>query len=125
MPVGLLLIAVPFIYMSIQVNKYAVIHKPEGFPFPHITDFWMSLVGALVSQLAKGVAIKMLLPIFEKIVKVSDDELYKKQHSRKGAEYCYTTIMYLVVSIWGYYVLKDSKHLPWFMGGKREPIEAF
>ena len=53
------------------------------------------------------------------------DEEYKKRQTKKGSEYVYTTVMYTVVSFWGWIVLKDSPHLPWFMGGKADPYEAF
>ena len=83
------------------------------------------MVGALVAQIAKGIVVKFLTPHAYKIVKVSDDEEYKRKHAHKAAEYFFATLQYVVVSVWGYTVLRKSKHLPWFMGGQSGPIEAF
>ena len=91
-PLVLLLIAGPFIYFSILVNKYATLHQPEGFNFPHITDFWKSAAGAVVAQVSKMILIKGLRGPMYSIVKISDDEDYRQKHVRKGAEYFYCAI---------------------------------
>ena len=105
-------------YYAIQVNEYASKNQPKGFDFPKLTDFWKSLVVALATQLGKGVADKLLYPAMYKIVKVSENEQYKQKHAHKAADYLFSTIMYIVVSVWGFIVLKDSPFLPWFMGGR-------
>ena len=72
-PVLLIAIAGPFVYYSIQVNKYASAHQPEGFKFPMIFDFWKSIAAAGVDKIARVITVKLMYPIMYKIAKVTDD----------------------------------------------------
>ena len=38
-------------------------------------------------------------------------------HAAKIAKYFIQTIYFIVASLWGYSVLKETPWLPWFMGG--------
>ena len=84
-------------------------------------------MGALVAQITKMLAIKLLYPVFYKIVKqkAKKDEKLKDKYATKGAEYAFSTLQYMIVSVWGYTVLRKTKHLPWFMGGDAEMAASF
>ena len=47
-PVFMLIFAGPYIYYSILINKAAHENPQKGYRFSKITDFWMSIVGAIV-----------------------------------------------------------------------------
>ena len=61
---------VPYLYYAAFVYNYGHARQPEGFEFPHISEFWRTLVGAVVSQSAKRLVQKLLVPYFYKIAKV-------------------------------------------------------
>ena len=112
-------------YYSIRINEYASKNHPEGFKFPHITDFWKSLAMAVGTQIVR-VSIKLVCaPLFFGIVKGKDDEELKMKYAQKCSDYSFATLQYLVVSIWGFIVLRKTKHLPWFMGGNYDGLTAF
>ena len=116
----------PYVYYSILINNAAVEHPKEGYRFSKITDFWMSAVGAVVSVFLKKVMPQFFQPLFAKIVKESDDEEYKLKHTWKGAQATWDMIQYIVISVWGFIVLKyHSKILPWYMGGDQTMEAAF
>ena len=111
------LIAIPFVYYSIRINIYAQKHQPEGFNFPHILDFWRVVVGAVVAYAGKMLIAKLTFPIAYSAARGGNDEKTRLKYAHKIAENCGSLVQYVVVSIWGYIVLKDSNFMPRFMGG--------
>jgi len=59
------------------------------------------------------------------VAKVQTDEQLQAKYADKAGYNLYQFIQYLVVSVWGYKVLKSTKHLPWFMGGDSDAKTAF
>ena len=112
-------------YYSIKVNEYASEHRPEGFRFPQITDFWKSLVVAVGTQVVRVTVKIKCAPLFFDVVKGKDDEELKMKYAQKCADYSFSTIQYMIVTIWGFLVLRETKRLPWFMGGRYDSTIAF
>ena len=75
-PLAMILFAGPYVYYSLLINKAAVENMREGYRFPKITDFWMSVVGAVVTVFFKYAVPPFFEPIFLNIVKESDDKQY-------------------------------------------------
>lgn len=40
-----------------------------------------------------------------------------EQYAEKGVSNTYTCICHTTMTVWGYLVLKDTKWLPWYLGG--------
>ena len=99
-------------------------HQPAGFNYPHITEFWRVLVGAIVTQIAKYIIAKLAYPYCYKVAKGKDEEL-KVKYANKAAEYVFQTVQYTICTYWGYQELKDTDYLPWFMGGTTDIETAF
>ena len=59
------------------------------------------------------------------MTKAVNDEEARLKYMKKCADYSGQLILFTVFSIWGFRVLKDYKHMPWFMGGKFDAIESF
>ena len=38
----------PYLYYAVKTNIWGLANKPEGFRFPHITDYWRIVVGMVV-----------------------------------------------------------------------------
>ena len=64
----------PYFYYSILINKTAAEHPKEGYRFSHISDFWMSGVGAVLSVAIKKFLPPLFKPVFSKYVKEGDLE---------------------------------------------------
>ena len=117
----------PFLVYAFIVYKAAPANAPEGFVVPRITDFWKAFVGAIVTQIAKMGTMKMLYPFFCSVTKeeAKNDPKLRHKHANKAAEYGFCVLQYIVASIWGFIVLRKTKHLPWFMGGSEEMTASF
>ena len=111
---------VPYLYYASFVYNYGQEHQPEGFNFPHISEFWRTIVGAVVSQSAKRLVQKLLVPSFYKVAKVKTTEEIQIKYAKRATENFYQVLQLSIVSVWGYYVLKDTKFMPWFMGGSND-----
>ena len=72
-PVFMLIFAGPYVYYSILINKAAHENPREGYKFPKIADFWMSIVGAIVSVTLKEFMPRLIQPYFINHVKETED----------------------------------------------------
>ena len=75
-PLALIIFAGPYVYYSLLINKAAVENMREGYRFPKLADFWMSVVGAVVTVFFKYAVPPYFEWIFVNIVKESDDKEY-------------------------------------------------
>ena len=57
--------------------------------------------------------------VFLPHAKGGDNET-KAKYALKAATTAYSTIYFFIATVWGYYVLKDTKWLPWWMGGPND-----
>ena len=75
-PLAMIIFAGPYVYYSLLINRAAVENMREGYRFPRITDFLMSVVGAVVTVYFKYIVPPYFEWIFVDIVKESDDKEY-------------------------------------------------
>ena len=95
-------IAVPFLYYSVTINAYGQKNQPEGFGFPHISDFWRVLAVALLTQFAKMIIMKLTQPFFGTIAKDKTDKEKQAKYARKASDNLHLVIEYTVFTVWGY-----------------------
>ena len=53
------------------------------------------------------------------------DETIRVNLAIKATDHLHNVIQCIIVTIWGYYVLKDTTFMPWFMGGSNDSQTAF
>ena len=81
---------------------YGQKNQPDGFAFPHIFDFWRSMVYAVISSVLKQVVMKATQPFFRTIAKVKTEKELQDKYAKKASEYLFSTIQYIVFTVWGY-----------------------
>ena len=117
--VVLLCVVGPYIYYAIQINSYGIKNKPADYFFQDITDYWRVLVGAAVTQLFIALCHIVLHKPVMAIAKGSTVQ-DRETHTKKAIQ-CFANASYFFASfLWGYYVIKDAKWLPEWMGGEPE-----
>ena len=114
----MLLFAGPYIYYSILINKAAHENPREGYRFSQISDFWMSIVGAIFCITLKEYMPRFFQPCFINHVKETEDRETQIKYSWKGSKALWDMIQYILITGSGFVVLKNySNILPWYMGG--------
>ena len=58
---------------------------------------------------------KLTFPLLYPIVKGENDEKVRLKYAHKAAENVGLMTYYLVFTVWGFIVLKNSNIMPWFM----------
>lgn len=107
----------PYTYYAVKINIYGQAHKPEGFLFPSIKDYWRIVVGAGVTQALQKLFMYFLVPVFELVAKVKDDPESRRRYAHKAARTAWGVVYFTTSATWGYMVLRDTNWLPWWMGG--------
>jgi len=113
------MIIVPFTYgtyITIEDLKNKE-YYPQGYEWPKITDFWVSFVIAFIFIGVDRFIAYLFYPYFERIAQDQDDSVKRKNRANKAVKNVYKFLYYTSITIFGYYVLKDSHVLPPLLGG--------
>ena len=110
-------ICVPYIYYAMSINIYGQNNKPKGYYMPGLWELWMTLVGAAVCTVARYLVFNCLYATFYRISKEQNDEQLRNKYAYKACDKLYRSIYFICSSFWGWYVLKDTAWLPWYLGG--------
>lgn len=109
-------------YMIISFQIYQITHAMA--PEHGITDlptfkeiFWIPIVSAFALFAFKRQLENISTPVFLLICKDQDNIEKMKERAEKAAIALYKYLVYLGGSCVGYYLLKDSEILPWYLGG--------
>ena len=108
----------PYIYYATIINLYGQQNKPKGYRMPGLEDLWMTGVGAIVCTVVRKFMFDLSYPTFYEISKEQNDEELRKKYAHKAADKLYRTTYFIISSFWGWYVLKDTPFLPWYLGGR-------
>ena len=117
----LLAIAGPFTYYSIQVFMWAKENQIEQYP--DFDDLYRVAISAAATQLFKKVFEKVMWPLC-KVIALGNNETEREENGKRIAIQMPQLINCLVISAWGYLVLRNTPHLPWWMGGSGTFYEA-
>ena len=111
-------VSIPTILIAIEINQYGVKNAPKGYRFPQISQFWMTLLGAVIYGIFKNLSNKMLFPLLKPLTKKQANEEAQIAYTYKAIDYLVTFIYFTMSSVWGYHTLKNSPWLPWYLGGQ-------
>lgn len=92
--------------------------------FAKLTDFWIVLLGALISTVWERISHSIFYPIFAPVAKGDDHEM-RTFNTNKACRYFYQCQYFIIATIWGYHVLKPTGLLPWELGGEISVNESF
>ena len=122
-PIGITIlscICLPYYYYAVNINAFGQANKPEGYHMPQYSELWKTAVGAVVCQAVRQIIYLAFYPVFYRLCKIQekdDDEEGRVAYTNKACEQLYGFIYFSCSSYWGWYVLRDSSMLPWFLGG--------
>ena len=112
------LICIPYVYMAIQINAFGQANKPEGYLFPEYVMLWKTVAGALFLQAFRKVFCYFLFPQVLRISKGEDDLELREKHAHVATQNLYQFVFFVCSCYWGWYCLKDTPWLPWYLGGQ-------
>ena len=81
-------------------------------------------MGAVVTLIIEKLVSMTLFPLCYYLAKGSN-KTEKGEYADKMLKCLETAICNAIWSAWGYSVLKDTVHLPWFMGGSTDMTTAY
>mmetsp|Transcript_22417 Transcript_22417/g.27604 ORF Transcript_22417/g.27604 Transcript_22417/m.27604 type:complete len:144 (-) Transcript_22417:650-1081(-) len=110
-------ICAPYFYYAMLINTYGQQNKPADYFLPGLSELWMTLVGAIVCTVARKAVFLVTYNTFYAISKEQNDEGTRKKYANKASDKLYRSIYFVCSSFWGWYVLKDTPYLPWYLGG--------
>lgn len=79
--------------------------------------FWIPVVTAFSLFVFKRQMQNFISPIFILVCKDADNPIKLLERSDKAGIAFYKFLVYVGSSIIGYFILKDSEILPWYLGG--------
>jgi hypothetical protein len=100
-------------YEMPRALEYTYTHykEPEA-GWNKFSDFHITIVGALVSYILQIVVDKVAYNFFYTYCKEKDDEELRIAKSKKACYSFYKGLYFIIVTIWGYLILKDEKFIP-------------
>ena len=111
-------VCIPYVIYSIMINQFGVANAPEGYPFPRYRDAYKIVIGAIVCQVWHAVVDYTCYDFFYSIAKKKDNEVVRRDYATKATTVFYQLFFHTISTVWGYYVLKDTDWLPWYLGGQ-------
>jgi len=109
-------LVIPFLYMSFKLKFDAQARRPD-FNWPSLTELWKAVVSGLFFILAKKLVIKLTYNFNAPICKDQDDPELHDLRVKKASKYIFATLYFTFATSYGYYTLKDTPWLPWYLGG--------
>lgn len=117
---------VPFNYYAYQCYLWGHENKPEGYDYVTLEDFKYTFVSCMYLFAQKKI-IHMLFfkKMHEEWCKKQSTELLTYRYASKATESIPKLIFFYSSVTCGWFVLKDSKWLPWFLGGQHPEADFF
>ena len=111
------------VYFMDQANEvYWVSHKnkPEGYKAPEYQQIWMTGVGWVTWFIMKEMVDQVGAPIVRSLIPNHSEYVNNADWKRKvakGTNHFWCMTYYIMSAYWGWCMLKESKWMPWFIGG--------
>ena len=81
---------------------------PTDYRWPHVVDFWFTIVTTLVFASLERAFEFVLYDWFYSICKEKDDLEARDRRTRKAVQNIYKTCYYASVTFFGWYTLRES-----------------
>lgn len=114
----------PHMYYSFCLYNEAQKFDPS-YPWPQITELWLSVVVALCVSVFKGIVMKITYGFHRNCVKnvgIEEEDMTHKRAMKMG-KYMFQFCYFILVTGYGYYTLMDEPWLHWTLGGKAEDFQ--
>ena len=91
--------------------------QPE-YGWPQYSDFYITIIGCAVSWITQITLNKMTWQFFYDNCKEKENEEVRLSKTQKSCDHFYKGFYFIVATVWGYIVMKDSNFLPRSLLGK-------
>ena len=108
-------VAFPHVYYTMSLH-YKIKEVEPTFPWPDLQEMWLVVLITFICCVGRVIFISLFSKAIITCAK-DDGKLSKEEHARKASKYVYNCLLFTISSLYGYYVLKDSHWLPWYLGG--------
>lgn len=107
----------PYIYFSHLINQYGQANKPQGYRFPHYSEF--ATIAAFVALYAviQYTIIALGQIFYEPIVKSQENAELKQKYIHKASEATAKGLLYGIHFFWGCQILYKTNWMGWYHGG--------
>lgn len=83
----------------------------------HLSYFWVTAAGAVILAVLRLAYTRLTLSFWESMAKGQDDPEKKKRYGKKATDNSFQLMFHLPISIYGYYVIRNSPiHHRWIGG---------
>jgi len=82
------------------------------YGWPQFTDFWVTIVGCAVSWILQILLNKITWQFFYDNCKERENEAVRLAKTQKSCDHFYKGFYFIIATVWGYIVMKDSNFLP-------------
>lgn len=120
--VGLMVPMAYSVYGNIVIYKQKL---PQGYRWPAVEDFWITVVASFIFATIELVCKKYLYVLFIPICKVQKNEVEREVRCKKAVFCLYKTFYFTFATGWAYVIMKDEPYLSWTLGGKGDYANAF
>eukprot|EP00347_Sterkiella_histriomuscorum_P004735 403359308 len=93
-------------------------HEAPDYGWAEFSDFKITLISAGISLVSNQIMNLITWPFFYAFCKEKNDEDLRKSKTLKACNSLYKGVYFISVTVWGFYVLKDTDYLPWTLLGK-------
>jgi hypothetical protein len=113
----LLVMVVPitlrFIREFNEVRAWMMNNFPEpSYGWPSYKDFYITAIGCFVSWIMMTVLNKLTWNMFYHLCKEKENEEIRIAKTQKSCDHFYKGFYFIISTVWGYLVMKDSNFLP-------------
>jgi hypothetical protein len=99
---------------------------PEpSYGWPRFSDFYITVIGCAVSWIIQVVMNKYTWKFFYDNCKEKVNEEVRRSKTQKSCDHFYKGFYFIIATVWGYLVMKDSAFLPPSLLGKGDPRTAY
>lgn len=86
--------------------------KEPSYGWPSYSDFYITLTFAVISFVVNYILNKLTWSFFYSYCKEKNNEKLRIGKTVKACNSFYKSLYFMLVTIWGYTVIKDEKYLP-------------
>jgi hypothetical protein len=115
---------VPFTFWAYQFRQKAVAEAPMGYDYPMFSDFWLTAKSTLLFCMIDWFCRQHLFKLFRPYCKEQNDLVLRDIRCKKAAVHVYKTIYFLVTTVYGFIIMKDTHFLSKLYGGKADSFAA-
>ena len=103
-------------FNNVRTWMFTEFKEPE-YGWPQYRDFYITGIASAVSWAIQTVMNKYTWNFFYKNCKEKNNEKVRQSKTQKSCDHFYKGFYFIIATVWGYLILKDSDFLPPYLLG--------